>query len=126
MSYKGVELVVQRGSLDISSGRVKRQIHVPYSNQNHIIDEGRLPTIITATLIAYSEDERNEIEILLHSSEEGLLYIGDRFYKEVESGENFNPKPRTPEYKDDWLIGAEFIAKDPIPYDSTTGEALYA
>jgi len=126
ITYRGVELVVQRGTLNINSGRIKRQVHVPYSNQNHIIDEGRVPTTITATLIAYTEADRDEIEILLHSSEEGLLYIGDRVYKEVESGENFNPVPRTSEYKDDWLIGAEFIAKDPIPYDSSTGEPLYA
>ena len=125
MIYGTTELITQRGSTSITKTRIKSRIHIPYTNRTETIEKGRQATIINTTILTFTEAEKNIIEALLHSPGRAQLYIGDHYYKNVESGESFNPKPRTADKKDEWIIDAQFVALDPIPYNSETGEALY-
>lgn len=125
MEYANLEFYTQRGSTSITSSRTKQRVHIPFTNRNETIEQGRNATVITTTILTISEASKSEMLELLHSRGAGLLYIGDRFYKKVESGESFNYSPRTPDKKDIWLIGAEFVALDPVPYYTATGDAVY-
>ena len=125
MIYGTTELITQRGSTSITKTRMKSRIHIPYTNRTETIEKGRQATIINTTILTFTEAEKNIIEALLHSPGRAQLYISDHFYKDVESGESFTPKPRTADKKDEWIIDAQFVALDPIPYNSETGEALY-
>ena len=125
MIYGTTEIITQRGSTSITKTRMKSRIHIPYTNRTETIEKGRQATIINTTILTFTEAEKNIIEALLHSPGRTQLYIGDHFYKNVESGESFNPKPRTADKKGEWIIDAQFVALDPVPYDTETGDAIY-
>jgi hypothetical protein len=74
--------------------------------------------------MAMSEEERILLEQLFHSTNERELNLGTFYYKRVITGESTNPQPLTNDLKK-WAMNVEFIALDPIPYNSITGEELY-
>jgi hypothetical protein len=124
MRYGNVDLKLRDGSLSIT--RKKSQIirHYPGTDKSDAFVLGREPTTITSEVFALNDEERILLEQLFSSDVERYLNLGSFFYKRVITGDSSEPKP----VRDDlvkWVIPVEFIALDPIPYSTTTGEALY-
>lgn len=126
MMYGSTNLNTQTGTTTITSGRVREVIEIPYTNQSVVIEKGRKATVITTTITAHTEAEKDSILALLHSTQIAELVVGLKKFKKVKSGENFTQQPRSKDMQDFWLIGATFTALDPIPYDAETGDPLYA
>lgn len=126
MKYNGIELLVDADSISYADGREQVIQHFPGTDKNRRNSNGKIATIITCRLIALSEEERILIEQILHDDDvEAELEIGARKYKQVVTGDKFNTAPISKVQKGYWFIDATFIALDPIPYDITTGGALY-
>lgn len=125
MRYGDIFFDTVQGSTSITTMKLQEVRHVPYTNQNIIIEKGKMPTTISTTILVLSENEKNKILGMLNSSRKDRLYIGSQFYKNVVPGESANPVPLKRDHKDAWTIEATFIALDPIPYDVETEEPLY-
>lgn len=125
MRYGDIFFDTVQGSTSITTQKQQEVRHVPYTNQNIIVEKGKMPTIISTTILVLSENEKNKILGMLSSSRKDRLYIGSHFYKDVVPGESANPAPLKRDHKDAWTIEATFIALDPIPYNAETGEPLY-
>lgn len=124
MKYGNVNLKVVVGTLSRTKRKAQEIRHYPGTDKSDIIDKGKMATIITCTLKAETESERILIEQLLHSTAENELAFDNYYYKKVVTGGTGTPKPIDPA-QSSWLVDAEFISLDPIPYDVNTGEALY-
>jgi len=125
MIYNGVEFDTERNSTSYLKEKDQEVISIPYADKSITNNRGKRATRITTTILVFSEAEKNIIWGLLHSSGEAELHIGSHYYKKVESGATFSPRPIKPDKKDIWAIGATFIALDPIPYSASTGDPLY-
>ncbi len=123
MKWGHVDLHVKYGTQAVTKRRAKRVRHYPGTDKSDAYDVGRAYTSITLVLIARSDAERLVLESLLHSHEERDFEMdAGYFYKRVvpgESGEFRRDADHT------YTANAEFIALDPLPYDSVSGEVLY-
>jgi len=124
MMYSNVQLNVLRGTLSVA--KYKKQIirHYPGTNRSDRVPVGRPPTRISCTLKAMSEEEKLLIEQLIHGDQSAELRFDTYFYKDVITGDDCEAVPLTNDGSK-WFFNAEFIALDPIPYSTATGEALY-
>lgn len=124
MKYGTVNLNVQYGSLSITKEKQQEIRHYPGTDKNDIVNNGRGATTITCTLIANDDTERILIEQILHDDVAAELEISTFKYKQVVTGASSPARPVNYSMGK-WFIDATFIALDPIPYDVTTGGALY-
>lgn len=124
IKYGTVELNVQMDSLRLTKTKTHEIRHYPGTDKNDVVSSGRGPTTITCTLLANDDTERILIEQILHDDTAAELEIGTFKYKQVVTGDSVPARPVTHGMVN-WLIDATFIALDPIPYDVTTGGALY-
>lgn len=124
MTYGTNTLKVKADSLSIVKTKNQQVRHYPGTDLASYVSLGRSPTRISCTLIAESDTERILLEQILHNSTESDLEIGSFYYKKVVTGDVASPVPARADYTT-WFIDAEFIALDPIPYDSDTDEPLY-
>ena len=127
MKYGNVELETLQGSTSIVNRKKQEIRHYPGTNQSDVISQGKPPTKISTTLIARNTSEKVVLEQLMHTEGiENKLYYDDRYYQKVTTGSSSKPKPTLgPDNSEIWLIEAEFICLDAVPYDVDTGEALY-
>jgi hypothetical protein len=126
--YGNVDLKIEQDTLTITKAKSTLVRHYPGTDKSDSIPLGRPSTRITCILIAESDEERILLEQLLHSDSEREFHFHNFYYKRVITGETFSPTPnKIPQLgvKMAWYIPAEFIALDPVPYDTVTGEALY-
>lgn len=124
MKYGNTDLKVILKSLSFVVAKSQEIRHYPGTDEADAIENGKLPTKIKCTLKAIGTDELILVQQILHTSDKKELHFNDIYYKKVASGQQGKPKPLTADEKV-WLIDAEFVALDPIPYDIDTGEALY-
>jgi hypothetical protein len=124
VKYGTVSLNVQYGSINITKEKRQEIRHYPGTDKNDVINNGRGATTITCTLIAHDDTERVLLEQILHDDAQAELEIGTFKYKQVVTGGSSPARPATYDMNK-WIIDATFIALDPIPYDITTGGALY-
>lgn len=125
MRYGDIFFDTVQGSTSITTQKQQEVRHVPYTNKNIVINKGQLPTTISTTILATTEEEKNKLMAILNAETHEKLYIGDFYYQDVVPGESTNPTPLKRDHKDAWTIEATFIALDPIPYNAETGEPLY-
>lgn len=122
IEYGNTKLKVK--DLSITKKKEQEIRHYPNTDNNDVISKGRPATEITCKLKATSESEKILLEQLLH--QEGItreLHFGSYYYKDVTT-EPGSEEPIT-HNQQHWWLDANFIALDPVPYDSDTGEALY-
>lgn len=112
------------GSVSIAKRKFQEVRHYPGTDLSDIMHLGKQPTLIRCQLVVFSDAERILAEQILHSEGEESLYYSNFFYKQVQTGETADFLPEDPT-KTMWSASTEFIALDPIPYNITTGEALY-
>ncbi|AZO95285.1 hypothetical protein [Halocella sp. SP3-1] len=124
MRYGSTELKVIFDSLSFVFKTEQDITHIPYTNKTFRNEKGKEATTITCTLKAESAEELMTVLSILHTPAEKELHFKHFYFKDVTAGERGKPEPKTADEKI-WLINAEFIALDPIPYNSETGEALY-
>lgn len=121
MMYGAMTLIPAKGSISITKKNTQIVRHYPGTNVSDFFSLGKESTTITCQLIALTQEDAISIEAMLHSSVERELHFDNYYYKKVIAGNTFSPN----KVDGHWLIDAEFIALDPIPYDATSGEALY-
>ena len=129
MIYKNTNFKVLIDTLTETIQKRQEVRHYPYSNESVVIDKGKEATIITATIKAESISEKNTIKEILHSPGKGELEITEKegnnyFYKKVTTGSTGDFEPLNPG-KTAWSMTAEFIALNPLAYDSESGEKIY-
>lgn len=122
MKYGNVTLTIEKGSLTRATKKTQIVRHYPGTDRADVFSLGKEPTTITCVLIANGDAERILLESILHSTGENNLYLDNYFYKRVVPGESSEPTKIDETYSS---IPAEFVALDPIPYSTATGEALY-
>jgi hypothetical protein len=122
MRYGNVELKYETGSLSITKQKSQIVRHYIGTDVSDCFLLGKQSTRIKCTLIVSNDSERILLEQLLHNVVERELHFDNHYYKRVVTAESFDPKPFVDGVG---VIGAEFIALDPIPYDTVSGEALY-
>ncbi len=125
MTYGAVTLRVEYGSLTVTKRKHQLVRHYPGTDRADVASLGRPPTVITCTLIAQGEAERVQLEQLLHSEDPDTLEFDGYEYRDVVTGESGVFEARTVDGAQLYMVRAEFVATDPIPYDPATGEALY-
>ena len=124
MKYGTVEFLVEYGSITFT--KKQRQIlrHYIDTDRSDAIHLGKESTIITCNILVQTLAERLAMEQLLHGDQELNLEFDTHYYKRVKPDSEYVIEPA--DYrKARWRITARFIALDPIPYDNSTGEALY-
>jgi hypothetical protein len=99
-------------------------MHYIATDSSTVYSLGRSATIITCVIITQSDAERIAIEQLLHSETKANFEYHNFYYKDVIPGETHEATALS-RSKDTWLIQAEFIALDPVPYSTTTNLELY-
>lgn len=124
MRYGNVELKVLFDSLSFVFGKNQEIRPYPGTDKADVSDKGRLPTRIACVIKATSIEELILVQQILHSSDKKELHFKHFFFKKVVSGQEGEPKPKSADEKI-WLIPAEFVALDPVPYSNETGEVLY-
>ena len=124
MIYNGIEMRILIDSLSVSKSKSQEIRHYPGTDKSEVIELGKDATRITCSIKAMNVSDRVKIEEVLHGTSKANLEFGDFFYKEVITGGIGDFKPITPD-KSVWIIDAEFIALNPIPYDLSTGNKLY-
>lgn len=124
MKYGNVNLKVIFGSLSFVVGKEQEIRHYPFTDKSDTNNRGRTATRISCTLKATSIEELILIQSILHSSSKQELHFKYLYYKDVVAGQQGEPQPKTADELI-WLVRAEFVALDPIPYSESTGEALY-
>lgn len=124
MIYGEITLKVFIDSFSIALTNNKLIRHKPGTDISDSVDLGRGSTRILCELKAESNSEKVLIMSLLHEDVERNLVIDDIMFKRVVAGETSEPKLIS-HSKELWSISAEFVALDPIPYDSVTEERLY-
>jgi len=122
MRYGTIELNYETGSLSVSKKKSQIIRHYIGTDTSDCFPLGKQSTSIKCTLMVANDEDRIVVEQLLHGDIERELHFSNYYYKKVVTGESFDTK-----YFVDgmWFIPAEFIALDPVPYDTVTGEVLY-
>jgi hypothetical protein len=126
IKYNTTELKIKHGTLNFPVFAKEQLIrHYPGTDISTVSVLGRSPTKITCTLQVESETDLVVILGLLHSTAPSDLQLGDMLFKEtvINGG---TPRLVSSLTKAVWNIPVEFVALDPIPYNVTTGVALYA
>lgn len=122
MRYGNLTIYAESGSISITTRKSQIVRHYPGTDTSDNFTLGKEPTIIKCVLLAKTEADRFLLEQIMQGDSEAELHFDNYYYKKVITGESSEPKP----FKDGvCYIPAEFIALDPIPYDKTSGEALY-
>ena len=124
MKYGTTEFYVEKGSVSIAKKKSQKVRHFIGTDSNEVYALGKESTVITCNILVFGDTERIAIEQLLHGETETTLQYYNFYYKEVVTGESHTPVAISPKY-DVWMIQAEFIALDPIPYNVSTDGALY-
>jgi len=123
ITYGTVNLRDEKGTLAIQYNKNQSVRHYPGTNKSDVVNLGSGATVISCTLLAFNDAERLLIEQIANDTTESTLTINNFFYKKVIPGAASKPTPAI-KYRA-WRVDVEFIALDPIPYDVTTGGALY-
>ena len=124
MQYGSNVLNEKVGSIKITKSKTQLVREYPGTDRSNYVNLGRLPTRITATLVAADDAERILIEQIMHGEGSENLIIYNTYYKTVRPGASSDAVPATPDFGA-WFISVEFIAQDPIPYSVATDGALY-
>jgi hypothetical protein len=125
MRYGAIEITPIYGTVSIT--KKQRQIvrHYIDTDRSDGINLGRMATEITCQVLATTDNERIGLESMFHSDVEQSLYFRDFYYKRVKVSADYSQEPRSYEAGRRWVFDVKFIALDPVPYDTTTEEALY-
>jgi hypothetical protein len=121
MIYGVASLRLAKNSLSITKKNTQIVRHYAGTNISDAFDLGRDTTEIACTIIALDETEKITALALLHAQTQRELHFTDYYYKKVIPSSGINVKLEDGTY----YISVTFIALDPIPYDETSGEALY-
>ena len=121
MIYGVADLRVAKGSISITKKNTQIVRHYAGTDISDSFDLGRDTTEISCTIIALDDTERILALSLLHAQTQRELHMGTYYYKKVVPGSGVSEKLDAGTY----YISVTFIALDPIPYDETSGEALY-
>jgi len=122
MIYGVVTLNYEGGSLTITKKKAQLVRHYVGTDISDCFSLGKQSTTIKCTLMVKTDEERILVEQLLHNNIERELHFTNHYYKRVIPSETFDTKPFVDGV---CYIPVEFIALDPVPYDETSGEALY-
>ena len=124
LEYDGVHVNVEADTFTFVKSKSQEERHFPASDENIVIDKGRLATRITCDIIVRGDEERILWESLLHGNQKAELVVKNMKYKQVKVGEESEFEPQDSK-KDMWTASVEFVCLDPIPYDADTGHKLY-
>lgn len=127
MKYGSTNLYFEKGSLSIQKTNRTQIREYPGRNNSDFFDLGKAPTKIRCVLYAENKEEKINLESLMHSpvKRELFLYNRGEYYKKVIPAGTFSVDNLGKTKEEKYLLGAEFIALDPTPYDIETGQVKY-
>lgn len=122
MKYGDISLSYEKGSLAITKKKTQLVRHYIGTDISDNFPLGKNPTSIKCNIVVETNEDRILAEQLFHENTERNLTLDNILYKRVITSDAFDAKQVN---NKKWIITVEFVALDPIPYDTTSGEVLY-